>query len=69
MLRTEYELVVRDDLVEFNEHVSAMLSDGWELYGDPVLPFAAQVGGPHDKRSYVPEHSRYGQALIRRVRQ
>ena len=39
-----YRLLTEDDTSAFCHKVSEALSKGWELHGDPVMPFDAARG-------------------------
>lgn len=59
----EYRIVIGRDKGEFAREVSAALSQGWSLYGDPILCEATDAGGAapaQDSPGYL-----LGQALTR----
>ncbi|MEM7243602.1 MAG: DUF1737 domain-containing protein [Pseudomonadota bacterium] len=49
-----YRFITEDDTAEFCNRVSAALSEGWQLYGDPQYAF--------DEKKEI---MRCGQAVIR----
>jgi hypothetical protein len=55
MKNTEYEFIQAEDPEELNGRVNAHLSDGWSLYGNPMV-WPIENG-----------NTAYGQAMIRNV--